>query len=190
MMSAEPFPDWLRPPAEGWTAEDLDRLPNLPPHTELIDGSLIFVSPQTIFHAWVMRLLVNGLRAAAPDGWEVWQDFTLVLGRRNRPEPDVVVTRAEARTSLRQTSFKPEDVLVAVEIVSPESVDRDREVKPRKYAAAGIRHYWRVENENDHAVVYSYELDPATAAYGLPQIHHDRIKLDHPFPVDIAIDLS
>ncbi|CAM5583904.1 hypothetical protein SFUMM280S_00712 [Streptomyces fumanus] len=26
---------WPRPPEGGWTADDLDRLPNLPPHTEL-----------------------------------------------------------------------------------------------------------------------------------------------------------
>lgn len=28
-MTIEPYPDWLRPPAEGYTAEDLDRLPDL-----------------------------------------------------------------------------------------------------------------------------------------------------------------
>lgn len=31
---------WPVPPEGGWTADDLDRIPGLPPHTELIDGSL------------------------------------------------------------------------------------------------------------------------------------------------------
>jgi hypothetical protein len=53
--------EWPRPPQGGWTTEDLDELPNLPPHTELIDGSLVFVSPQTRFHARAMLLLVNAL---------------------------------------------------------------------------------------------------------------------------------
>ncbi len=44
-------PSWPIPTEGGWTADDLDRLPNLPPHTELIDGSLVFASPQTVFHA-------------------------------------------------------------------------------------------------------------------------------------------
>ena len=44
-------PSWPIPPEGGWTSDDLDRLPNLPPHTELIDGSLVFVSPQTLFHS-------------------------------------------------------------------------------------------------------------------------------------------
>lgn len=40
-MSVEPGYEWPRPPEGGYVAEDLDRLPNLPPHTELIDGSLV-----------------------------------------------------------------------------------------------------------------------------------------------------
>lgn len=42
------LPDWMRPPrAEGWFAEDLDRLPEAPRHTELIEGALVFMmSPQ------------------------------------------------------------------------------------------------------------------------------------------------
>ncbi|MDQ0763417.1 hypothetical protein QFZ32_003538 [Streptomyces canus] len=43
----EPTYRWPIPPPEGWTADDLDRIPGLPPHTELIDGSLVFMSPQT-----------------------------------------------------------------------------------------------------------------------------------------------
>jgi hypothetical protein len=39
------LPDWMRPPrAEGWFAEDLDRLPEAPRHTELIDGALVFMT--------------------------------------------------------------------------------------------------------------------------------------------------
>jgi hypothetical protein len=54
MMSTEPEapePRWAVPPEGGWTADDLDTLPNLPPHTELIDGSLVFVSAQTLLHS-------------------------------------------------------------------------------------------------------------------------------------------
>lgn len=54
------MPDWLRPPPGGFTADDLDRLRDLPPHTELIDGSLVFASRQTRFHLLAMRILENG----------------------------------------------------------------------------------------------------------------------------------
>lgn len=62
----EPGPRWPVPPVGGWTADDLDTLPNLPPHTELIDGSLIFVSPQSIFHERAVDLFKWQLRSVAP----------------------------------------------------------------------------------------------------------------------------
>ena len=34
----------------GFRADDLDHIPGLPAHTELIDGSLVFVRPQASFH--------------------------------------------------------------------------------------------------------------------------------------------
>lgn len=189
-MSVAPQPEWPQPPVGGWTAEDLDRLPNLPPHTELIDGSLVFASPQMIFHSWVMRLLEGTLLLAVPNGWEVWREMTVVLGPRNRPEPDLVVVRSSARKSLTQTSFAPEDVLLAVEVVSPDSVERDRDVKPRTYAAAGIQYYWRVESDEGKPVIYTYEVDPATKVYAPTGVHRDALKTDHPFPVEVPLELS
>ncbi|MFE0808347.1 Uma2 family endonuclease [Streptomyces sp. NPDC058848] len=178
---------WPRPPEGGWTADDLDELPNLPPHTELIDGSLVFVSPQTNFHSRVVRLLDNALLAQAPEELDVIREMTVKLNKRNRPEPDVLVFRADADTGPKQTWYLPEDVVVAVEVVSEESEDRDREVKPRKYAQAGIPYYWRVEENEGLPVVYVYEIDPATQAYCLTGIFHNRLKLTVPFPIDIDL---
>ena len=178
---------WARPPEGGWTADDLDMLPNLPPHTELIDGSLVFVSPQTNFHSRAIRLLDNTLLEQVPDELDVIREMTIKLNKRNRPEPDVLVFRTDADTGPKQTWYRPEDVVIAVEVVSEDSEDRDREVKPRKYAQAGIPHYWRVEDNQGLPVVYVYELDPATQAYSLTGIFHDRLKLTVPFPIDIDL---
>ncbi|MGF1427666.1 Uma2 family endonuclease [Kitasatospora sp. LaBMicrA B282] len=182
-------PDWLRPPVDGFTADDLDRLPDLPPHTELLDGSLIFVSPQKYFHSLAMSLLETSLRASAPDDARVTREMTVTLGERDRPEPDIVVIRATAaRAGRKQTGFQAADVLLAVEVVSPDSRIRDREVKPRKYARAGIPHFWRVEeDENEYPVVYVYELDPAAEGYSLTGIFHDRLETTVPYPVDIDL---
>ncbi|CAL9296904.1 Uma2 family endonuclease [Streptomyces olindensis] len=179
--------EWPRPPEGGWTADDLDALPNLPPHTELIDGSLVFVSPQTNFHSRAIRLLDNTLLDQVPEELDVIREMTIKLNKRNRPEPDVLVFRADADTGPQQTWYRPEDVVIAVEVVSEDSEDRDREVKPRKYAQAGIPHYWRVEENEGLPVVYVYELDPATQSYGLTGIFHDKLKLTVPFPIDIDL---
>ncbi|ARF74706.1 hypothetical protein B7C62_22565 [Kitasatospora albolonga] len=194
-MSAAPDPRleqqpyrWPVPPEGGWTADDLDRIPGLPPHTELIDGSLVFMSPQTAFHGRAMRLFENALLDQAPADLDVLREMTIRLDERNRPEPDVLVFPAEANTGPRQTWFRPEDVVLAVEVVSDDSVQRDREVKPRKYAAAGVRHFWRVEaDEEGVPVVYVYELDPALKVYVPTGIHRDKLTLTVPFPLEIDL---
>ncbi|MFD8553001.1 Uma2 family endonuclease [Streptomyces fradiae] len=178
---------WPRPPAGGWTADDLDRLPNLPPHTELIDGSLVLMSPQTDSHMAAMRLLEFGLWVQAPEHLYVAREMTTRLGKWDRLEPDLMVVQRSARTGPDQTWYEPDDVVLTVEIVSRDSVRRDRDVKHRKYADAGFRHFWRVEEEGGLPVVYVYELDPATQQYAVPVIHRDRLKLDLPFPIDIDL---
>ncbi|GAA3375531.1 Uma2 family endonuclease [Streptomyces sannanensis] len=175
------------PPAGGWTADDLDRIPGLPPHTELIDGGLFFMSPQTDFHMATLRLLEFALVSAAPEDLYVVREMTTKLAKRDRPEPDLMVVPRKARTSREQTWYDPSDIILAVEIISDDSVERDREIKPRKYAGARIPHFWRVEKSNGLPVVYVYELDPATHTYAITGIHHDRLKLAVPFPLDIDL---
>jgi Uma2 family endonuclease len=51
-----------------------------------------------------------------------------------------------------------DDVLVAVEIVSPGSVDMDKLTKPHEYAAAGIAQYWVVDQDQAHTVTM-YRLE-------------------------------
>jgi len=189
-MSVEPSapePRWAVPPVGGWTADDLDTLPNLPPHTELIDGSLVFMSPQTVFHERAIDYLKWQLQSVAPPDLEIFREFTIDVDFQNRPEPDVVVVRADAVESLRQTRFPASSVLLAIEVVSDESVTRDRETKPVKYARAKIPHYWRVENQDGRPVVYVFELEPATGAYTSTGIFHDRMKVSAPFPVDLDL---
>ncbi|MFH8340087.1 Uma2 family endonuclease [Streptomyces sp. AM6-12] len=180
---------WPVPPQDGYTVDDLFTLPDLPPHTELIDGSLVFVSPQRYFHFAAIDLLVSGLRRTLPSSMKVAREMTVVLDRRNGPEPDISVVRSEALTGRRQTRFEAADVLLAVEVVSPDSEARDRDAKPSKYAAAGIPHFWLVDmaGEDDHPVVQVYELGKATGTYALTGIYHDHVKISVPYDIDIDL---
>ncbi|MFI5687732.1 Uma2 family endonuclease [Streptomyces sp. NPDC051636] len=180
-------PSWPTPPEGGWTADDLDRLPNLPPHTELIDGSLVFVSPQTIFHERTIDFFKWQLQSLAPADLEVFREFTIDLDHQNRPEPDVVVVRGDVVEDADQTRFPAKAVVLAIEVVSEDSVSRDRETKPLKYARARIPHYWRVENEKGRAAVHTFELEPTTGAYTSTGIFRERMKMDVPFPVDLDL---
>ncbi|MGW2840464.1 Uma2 family endonuclease [Streptomyces sp. NPDC001493] len=182
-----PEPRWAVPPEGGWTADDLDTLPNLPPHTELIDGSLVFACPQTLFHSLAISFLGRQLQVRAPKELEVLSRFTIDIDRHNRPEPDVLVVDAQALATMDQTRVPAEAVSLAIEVVSAESRSRDRETKPVKYARARIPHFWRVENQDGRAVVYVFEREPATGAYTSTGIFHDRLRVSVPFPIDLDL---
>ncbi|GAB2589877.1 Uma2 family endonuclease [Streptomyces capparidis] len=182
------LPDWMRPPrAEGWFAEDLDHLPEAPRHTELLDGALVFMtSPQRSWHGRLVTGLTVALMEQAPDGLEVEREMTIRLDARNRPEPDLLVTTAPYDPD--RTCYKPQQVVLVVEVVSPESAHRDRTVKLRKYAEAGIRHHWRVEDENTVPAVHVHELDEPTGAYAPAGIFRHSLRLPVPFGIDIDLD--
>lgn len=171
----------------GFTAGDLDRIPGLPRHVQLIDGLLVFPARQNNFHSATTSLLTDGLRRNAPAELRVRSRMTVTLARRQRPEPDVLLVRAVSITGLDQNDFRAADVVLAAEVVAPRTAALDRARKPQLYAAAGIPHFWRVENAEGRPTVYVHELDPATKAYGLTGIHHDRLKLAVPFGIDIDL---
>jgi Uma2 family endonuclease len=181
--------EFLRPPEQGWTADDLDRIPNLPTHTELLDGGLFFMSPQKAFHRKVIDLLVRELIAQLPAGHQVVREMSVWIDRYNRPEPDVMVLKPGTPEDDDTTWHPVAAVLLAVEVVSPDSAKRDEQIKPIKYAEAGIRHYWRIDRDAvGEPVCYTYELDPATSRYQPAGVCHGVIKTNRPF--DLAIDLN
>lgn len=114
-------PDWPLPPDGGWTADDLDRIPNLPPHTQLIDASLVFPCRQSVFHQRAVSFLGRQLDSSAPAGLEVLCRFTMDIDCQNRPEPDVIVARGEALVSLDQARLPAAAVVLAVEVVMPDA---------------------------------------------------------------------
>lgn len=187
LMATSSLPEWLYPgPADGWTADDLDALPpEAPRRVELIDGALIIMSPQTLFHQFMVNYLLGAIRP--PGDLKVVREMDLKISTRQRPVPDVMVVTASSTANLDRTSFTPDDVRLVVEVVSPESEDRDRETKPAKYAKAGIRFLWRVEREGSTPVAYTYELDPASGAYVATGVHRGRLKTDIGFPVDVDL---
>ncbi|MFG2195277.1 Uma2 family endonuclease [Streptomyces sp. NPDC048639] len=189
LMTAAPAHRWPVPPRDGYTVDDLFTLPDLPPHTELIDGSLVFVSPQRYFHSVVIDLLVSGLRRTAPPETKVVREMTVVIDKRNGPEPDVSVVRAEALQRRDQTYFPAADVVLAVEVVSPDSEARDHDTKPHKYAGAGIPHFWRVDmaGTDERPVVHTFALDPQARVYRSTGVHAERLKVTDPFEIDIDL---
>jgi Uma2 family endonuclease len=131
--------------------------------------------------------LLFALTEQAPAEVEVEREMTIRLDERNRPEPDLLATRAPYYDPDR-TYYTPDQVLMVVEVVSPESAHRDRTVKLRKYAEAGIANYWRVEDEGGAPVIHAYELDEPTRSYVSTGIHRHELCTTAPFPIELDLD--
>jgi Uma2 family endonuclease len=183
------IPDWFYGPETGWTVDDLDRLPpDAPKHLELIDGGLVVMSPQRAWHSRVMSKLAAALRAASPEDLLVEQEMTVVCGPRQAPEPDVVVLRRSAWKGLDNTRYHAADVVLAIEVMSPDSELRDTKTKSRIYAEAGIPQYWIAERIGASTVVHTYQLDPVAGKYESTGTQQGRVRKSVPF--EIEVDLS
>jgi Uma2 family endonuclease len=108
---------------------------------ELIEGLIVEMSPIGSAHWYVVFELTKAISRLAGDGWLVFSQGPIVLPN-GEPEPDICVVRG---TSSDYKSRKPRanDVALLVEVADT-SLEFDRQIKLRTYAAAGIPEYWIV----------------------------------------------
>lgn len=171
-------------PPGGFTAADLPRLIEaVDARFEILDGEVVVMAPATHWHNEAMGLLWHALRQVAPRSMVVATEQGIDLGE-SVPVPDLLVV-SHAAVKSDSLYFQPSEVYLAVEVVSPRTVTKDRKWRPNQYAAAGIECFWRVENENDAMVVYTFELVPG--GYQSTGVHRGRLKVGRPFPIDIEL---
>jgi Uma2 family endonuclease len=122
---------------------------------ELIEGNLLVMAPADIDHARVITELIvwfvkHGTEHVLPT------PGLRIKGRSSGRNPDLMVLRRQVPGET--VWVEPEDVLLAVEVVSPGSRSEDRIRKPLEYAEAGIPHFWRIEREDGPATVHMFGL--------------------------------
>lgn len=173
------------PPRGGFTARDLPRLMEVVDvRFELLDGAVVMMAPSTVWHNEVIDILKFALRRVAPGWAAVATEQGIDLGC-TVPEPDLLVVSRDA-VAASSLSFSPEDVHLVVEVVSPGTKTKDRVLRPAQYAEAGIKCFWRVENEDNAIVLYTFELLPE-GGYAPTGVHRTRVQVDRPFPIDIEL---
>ncbi|MBF6172799.1 Uma2 family endonuclease [Nocardia blacklockiae] len=173
-------------PAGGFTAEDLPRLIEVvDARFELLDGEVVMMAPATIWCAEVIDILKFALRAVAPRSLVIATEKGVNLGS-SVPEPDVLAVSRDA-VQADSLLFDAEDIHLVVEVVSPRTKTKDRKLRPMQYAEAGIKHFWRVENEDDEMVVYTFELLPEGGCYAPSGVFRKQLRVDRPFPIDIEL---
>ena len=122
-------------PAGTWTAQAVRELPDDGKRYEVVDGELLVTPSPGTPHQGVAREFIlelgNYLRAEPvaelfPAPSDVELDLSTLV------QPDVYVRRPG----------QADDLLLAIEIISPGSARADRVIKRRRYQRAGIPEYW------------------------------------------------
>jgi len=122
---------------------------------EWVDGEIVMSSPASRPHQDVSGFLNSVLRALVEHhalGVVLPAPFQMKLARSGR-EPDLLFVASDHLHRLRATYLDgPADL--AVEIVSPESVGRDRGEKFTEYEAGGVPEYWLLDPQRQWAEFY------------------------------------
>jgi Uma2 family endonuclease len=182
------LPDWMVRYGEGLTAADYEALPEeICRRIEIVDGAVMVRPSPWRPHQQITRSLVNAMEVVGSDQFAAVGGVDLRL--RDMPLlnriPDVVVYEASLPN---EEILRPEQCLLVVEVMSPDSVTADQIDKPAEYAAFGIRHFWRVEYDDQTVSVFRYELHPRTRTYALGGLDRGRLSIKD--PVELELDLE
>lgn len=125
---------------------------------ELIDGTIVDMSPHKARHAGVISLAQRALIRALGEDANIRIQLPLTISKDNEPEPDVAWVAASIQDCL---SDHPATARLVVEIADT-SLAFDRGHKAHLYALAGVEDYWVVNlNDNNVDVFRSPTPDPA-----------------------------
>lgn len=124
---------------------------------ELVDGELILMNPPTGRHALIIYLINNGFVAEINRLNLPWVSLQMIGVRtsvnRSRLPGLCVVTLDQIRQYLDVSAVIESPALLAVEIVSSDSVSRDYRFKRSEYGALGIPEYWIVDPSEQKVTV-------------------------------------
>jgi Uma2 family endonuclease len=128
---------------------------------DLIEGVIFMASPDNTaanrLNGWFYALMKHFARQQ--DLGEVF--FSIVAFRlddRNAPEPDIAFERKE-RLHLVQPGRVNGPPDLALEIVSPDSVDRDYHWKRAQYEHFGVEEYWIVDELKEKITLLRLQRD-------------------------------
>lgn len=137
---------------------------------ELLDGWLVPKMMKNPSHSVATELVRKALERVVPEGWFVRPQEPITLAT-SEPEPDVAVVRGQLRDYLHRHPIASEVALV-VEVAGV-SLQRDRTLKRRIYAAAGIPLYWIVNLVDGCVEAYSQPSASTTGTEPDYQTRHD-----------------
>jgi Uma2 family endonuclease len=138
---------------------------------ELIDGEPILNASPSPVHQWIVKnlLIALGNRERGLKGsWAVLPGLGVRVSRTNRPEPDLLI-RPRSAFSPDPSQRDTGEMIVAVEILSPSTTDRDLRWKKTAYTSPpSLTHYVVVAQDAMDVVVFARDADFAERRYRSP----------------------
>lgn len=119
---------------------------------ELLEGWLVAKMTKNPPHRISTKLLRQTLEQLIPQGWYVDSQEPITL-EDSEPEPDVAVIRGNT-TDYRDRHPDAASVALVIEVADA-TLERDRTIKQRIYARAGILIYWILNLRDRQIEVYS-----------------------------------
>ncbi len=144
--------------------------------SELVNGKVLIMSPISRRHQQIASFLDNILTIYAETtgvGEVLTAPFAMRIGDTTVREPDLLFVSKTHQNRLTNTYLNgPADIVI--EIISPESIGRDRGDKFVEYESAGIPEYWLIDPIRQQVECYRltgshYQLiNPAQGIYKTP----------------------
>jgi Uma2 family endonuclease len=170
-----------------WTIDDLKDLPDDDGNRyEISDGSLLVTPHPGTFHGTVTNRLHRVLNRHAPDDILVSQSVGVSRKRTSYLVPDLFVL-PDPVGNKNEDAFKPADVLLVVEVLSPSNARHDLILKRDEYAIAGIPIYWIIDPKKQTLTVLELAEDGMYREAAVVEPGHVW-RTDKPFP--LAFDLA
>ena len=156
----------MKKPGE-YTIDDYDAWPE-DERIELIDGRIYFMGAPTLVHQLIAGVVytkisnfIFGRDGSCMPGISPI-DVQLDNDEKTVVQPDVIIDCRDKRDSIKRVIGAPDFVL---EVLSPSTRRKDKELKTEKYRNAGCREYWIVDPENETVTVIDFERGGEQAEY-------------------------
>ena len=129
---------------------------------EWVDGEIVSMPGASFEHQTLSDFLLKVISFYVESknlGLVISSPFAMKLDAQRRGrEPDILFVGNERKHLFKKTYLDGAADL-AVEIISPESIGRDRGEKFVEYEAAGIKEYWLIDPERRQAEFYRLNSD-------------------------------
>lgn len=136
---------------------------------DLIDGELYMAPAPSIRHQAVLRnleLLIWTFVKENNLGQVFFAPVDVILSEQDVLQPDLLFVAQERREIISERGCEgPPDLVV--EILSPATEQRDRELKRKVYAKYGVPEYWLVDPEAESIEVMTLEAED----FGSPSVY-------------------